>query len=71
LGITANEWVTVRSRRGHAKARAFVTHIVKPGQLFMPMHFATTNDLTFPSFDPHSRQPSYKSCAVSVEKDAG
>ncbi len=68
LGVATNEWVTVRSRRGHAEARAFVTHIVKPGQVFMPMHFATTNDLTFPSFDPHSRQPSYKACAVSVSK---
>jgi assimilatory nitrate reductase catalytic subunit len=25
------------------------------------------NQLTFPSFDPHSRQPSYKACAVRVQ----
>jgi len=23
--------------------------------------------LTFPAFDPHSRQPSYKACAVCIE----
>jgi len=68
LGIAANDWIIVRSRRGHTRARAFVTHIVRPGQVFMPMHFASTNQLTFPSFDPHSRQPSYKACAVTVEK---
>ena len=34
--------------------------------MFMPMHFAGVNQLTFPSFDPHSRQPSYKACAVSA-----
>jgi assimilatory nitrate reductase catalytic subunit len=32
------------------------------------MHDAATNRLTFPAFDPHSRQPSYKFCAVSVHR---
>jgi anaerobic selenocysteine-containing dehydrogenase len=27
-----------------------------------------TNKLTFASFDPYSRQPSYKHCAVHIEK---
>jgi len=47
-------------------ARAFVTHAVQPSQVFVPMHYARTNQLTFPDFDPHSRQPSYKACAVAV-----
>jgi assimilatory nitrate reductase catalytic subunit len=47
-------------------ARAFLTHTVKPGQLFVPMHFARTNQLTFGAFDPKSRQPAYKACAVTV-----
>ena len=38
------------------------------GQVFIPMHFADTNKLTLASFDPYSRQPSYKACAVKVEK---
>lgn len=66
LRITPGQRVVVESRRGHMVARAFVTHTVQPGHVFVPMHYARTNQLTFPAFDPHSRQPAYKSCAVSV-----
>ncbi len=47
-------------------ALAFVTYTVKPKQVFVPMHFARTNQLTLASFDRRSRQPWYKACAVSV-----
>ena len=50
------------------EAVAVVTSTVQRGQIFLPMHFETVNRLTFPSFDPHSRQPSYKACAVAVAK---
>jgi anaerobic selenocysteine-containing dehydrogenase len=66
LGIEPGELVVVESRRGRMTARAFVTHAVQPGQVFVPMHYARTNQLTFPAFDPDSRQPAYKACAVSV-----
>ena len=66
LGVAPNDWVTLRSRRGHARARAFPTHAVAPAQLFLPMHGSATNRLTASVFDPHSRQPSYKYCAVSL-----
>ncbi|MGZ3442397.1 MAG: molybdopterin oxidoreductase family protein, partial [Polyangia bacterium] len=68
LGIAPSDWVRVVSRRAHLEARAFLTHSVAPGQLFVPMHYAETNRLTFPSFDPYSRQPSYKACAVALER---
>jgi assimilatory nitrate reductase catalytic subunit len=68
LGIGAAEHVSVRSRRGAVEAVAFVTPTVQAGQLFLPMHFAPVNILTYPAFDPHSRQPSYKACAVRVER---
>ena len=58
----------VRSRRGAAKARAVVTPAVAPGQVFMAMHYPETNRLTLPAFDPHSRQPAYKHCAVRIER---
>jgi anaerobic selenocysteine-containing dehydrogenase len=32
------------------------------------MHYAGTNELTYPAFDPYSRQPSYKYCAVRIER---
>ncbi|HTO02800.1 MAG TPA: nitrate reductase [Opitutus sp.] len=68
LGVVSGDSVRVRSRRGSAIASAFVTSTVQPGQIFLPMHFASVNQLTFPSFDPHSRQPSYKAAAVQVER---
>ena len=68
LDIAHNDRVVVRSRRGEAEGFAVVTPTVQPGQLFMPMHFDAVNRLTFPSFDPHSRQPSYKACAVAVSR---
>jgi assimilatory nitrate reductase catalytic subunit len=67
LGITPHAPVRVASRRGALTATAFVTPTVQPGQVFIPMHYAEMNRLTFPSFDPHSRQPSYKHCAVRLE----
>ncbi len=67
LGIQAQQPVVVASRRGRAEAFALVTATVAPGQVFMPMHFEAVNRLTFPAFDPHSRQPSYKCCAVRLE----
>lgn len=68
LEIEPHDWVNVKSARGSMRARAFVTETVQAGQVFVPMHYAETNRLTFPSFDPYSRQPSYKHCAVDVSK---
>jgi ferredoxin-nitrate reductase len=68
LGIRAGDTVRVRSRRGSASATAFITATIQRGQVFLPMHFATVNQLTCPSFDPHSRQPSYKAAAVALER---
>jgi assimilatory nitrate reductase catalytic subunit len=64
--IVPNQWVVVESRRGRMRARAYVSNVVQPGHLFVPMHYAKTNQLTFPSVDPESRQPSYKACAVRL-----
>ena len=68
LDLGPSEWVRVRSARGAVEAKAFVTHVVQPGQVFMPMHHPSTNQLTFAAFDPYSRQPSYKACAVRIER---
>ena len=70
-GIEDGDVVVVSSRRGTMKARARVTPIVRDGQVFIPMHYATTNLLTNASFDPYSRQPSYKSGAVQVRATRG
>jgi assimilatory nitrate reductase catalytic subunit len=64
LNIKASDWVTVQSRRGQVRARARISATVQPGHVFLPMHHREVNTLTHGSFDPHSRQPSYKACAV-------
>ena len=68
LGIANYDTVTVRSRRGELQATAFVTPTMQTGQLFIPMHYHETNRLTLPHFDPYSHQPSYKNCAVRVDR---
>ncbi len=68
LGLGPDDWVRVSSARGTVEVRAFITPVVQPGQVFMPMHHAATNQLTFPAFDPFSRQPSYKASAVRLDR---
>jgi assimilatory nitrate reductase catalytic subunit len=68
LGIESGVPVRISSARGTITVQAFVTATVAPGQLFIPMHYAATNQLTFPSFDPYSRQPSYKHSAVQLRR---
>ena len=67
-GIEPLDRVEVFSRRGRVTVKAMVTPTVGRGQVFMPMHYAETNALTLPHFDPHSRQPSYKDSAVQVRR---
>jgi assimilatory nitrate reductase catalytic subunit len=55
LGIRANDVVSIVSRRAEITATAFITPTVQPGQIFVPMHYAEVNKLTFPAFDQHSR----------------
>ncbi|MEN1678950.1 MAG: nitrate reductase [Planctomycetota bacterium] len=66
LGVGAYDLVRVASRRGELEATAFLTPTVQRGQVFIPMHYESVNRLTLAHFDPHSHQPSYKDCAVSL-----
>jgi len=67
LKIQPNKKVAIVSRRAKVECAAFVTASVQPGQVFIPMHYGIANKLTRAEFDPHSRQPNYKYCAVRVE----
>ena len=67
LGIPPNGSVRVSSRRGNLIAKSFITSTIQRGHVFIPMHYFETNQLTLASFDPYSRQPSYKACAVRLE----
>ena len=66
MGIGPGDEVSISSRRASITAAAFVTSTVRAGQLFVPMHYRAVNRLTHSAFDPHSRQPSYKYCAVTI-----
>jgi len=71
LGLRSHDAVDVVSRRGRVRAVELrLTEITAPGQVFMPFHFAETNvnEVTQDAFDPISREPNYKQCAVRVEK---
>jgi anaerobic selenocysteine-containing dehydrogenase len=68
LGLNAGDTVLVKSRRGSMEAAVYPAPTVQPGQIFAPMHYPEVNQLTHAAFDPHSRQPNYKACAVSLRR---
>lgn len=74
FGVAAGERITVRSRRGSATAACRITNGIKPGTCFMPFHWgalrgeAVVNRATVDAFDPISKQPELKFCAVRIEK---
>jgi len=71
LGLKPHDRVSVVSRRSRVDGIELrVTEIVGPGQVFMPFHYEETNSnrVTQSAFDPVSREPNYKQCAVRVEK---
>jgi anaerobic selenocysteine-containing dehydrogenase len=67
LGLVDGEKVEVVSRRGAVRVDCRVSDELAPGQVFMPMHYAETNLLTFPAFDPYSSEPAYKYSAVRLQ----
>jgi assimilatory nitrate reductase catalytic subunit len=70
LGLKPHDRVSVVSARSRVdELELRVTEIIAPGQVFMPFHFVETNSncVTQSAFDPHSREPNFKQCAVRVE----
>jgi assimilatory nitrate reductase catalytic subunit len=71
LSLRQHDRVTLVSRRASvADIELRITGIVAPGQVFMPFHFAERNSnlLTLGAFDPISREPNFKQCAVRIER---
>lgn len=68
LRLRNHSTVKISSRRSSIEASVYVAPTVQPGQIFVPMHYPEVNQLTHSSFDPHSRQPNYKICAVRLER---
>jgi len=67
LGVVEGAPVRIWSRRSSLAATAILTATVGRGHVFLPMHYEEVNRLTLEAVDPHSRQPSYKHCAVAME----
>jgi assimilatory nitrate reductase catalytic subunit len=73
LGLRPHDRVEVISARGRvSNVELRVTEIVAPGQVFLPFHFVETNanQITQSAFDPISREPNFKQCAVRVERSS-
>lgn len=71
LSLFPHDRVEVISARGRvSNVELRVTEIVAPGQVFLPFHFAESNanQITQSAYDPISREPNFKQCAVRVEK---
>ena len=73
LLLKASDRADVVSRRGRIRNLELrITETVAPGQVFVPFHWVETNanQVTQSAFDPVSREPNYKQCAVRVERTA-
>jgi anaerobic selenocysteine-containing dehydrogenase len=73
LTLRPHELVDIISTRGRVRrVELRITEIVAPGQVFAPFHFAewNINEVTQDIFDPISREPNYKQCAVRVERSS-
>lgn len=73
LGITDGDFVCIESRRGRAQAKVKITKDIRAGVVFAPFHWgdlwsedSAINDATNSAFDPISKQPELKHCAVRV-----
>src|SRR2546427_669125 len=74
LGIGDGDGVRVTSRRGELTGDARVSTDVRPGAIFVPfvkLQESAANFLTNAAFDPASKIPEYKVCAVRVELVSG
>ena len=69
LDIKENDEVLIHSSNGHtSKFIARLTDNLKEKDLYAPIHYIETNLLTPSVFDPYSKEPSYKTVQVNIEK---
>lgn len=72
LGVRSGDKVRITSRRGEAVIKARVIAAPQPGMVFVPMHWeddaSLINRVTINAFDPGSKQPEFKICAVKLAK---
>ncbi len=73
LQIASGEMVRITSRRGHAIIKARIIDTPRPGMVFVPFHWedqdSLINRVTIDAYDPGSKQPEFKVCAVQLTKE--
>lgn len=70
-GIADGDLVELSNARGTMRATALLSTDVRPGDVFLPFHFAgdgTANLLTSDAVDPVSAMPEFKTGAVRVRR---
>ncbi len=70
-GVVDGEWAGLSSRRGRLEGRVTYTEKMRSGEVFVPfvrLKDHAANFLTNSAFDPNSKIPEYKVCAVRIEK---
>ena len=76
LMLRDGDITVICSRRGEVRVKAKLSNDIKPGVVFLPMHWGKTlgndlnraNNLTSDQVDPVSQEPDFKYCAVNVSK---
>ena len=70
-GVAEGEWVRLASKRGELEGRVTYSDKMRAGEVFVPfvkLEKHAANFLTNSAFDPDSKIPEYKVCAVRFEK---
>ena len=72
LGIQSGHRIKITSRRGASIIKARVIDTPRPGMVFVPFHWedddSLINRVTIDAYDPGSKQPEFKICAVKLER---
>ena len=74
LGVADGDVVRIASRRGAVEAPVRIASELRPGLVFLSMHFpdqVDTNALTIDAVDPKSGTAEFKATAVRIERLAG
>jgi ferredoxin-nitrate reductase len=76
LQLKDGDITVITSRRGEVQVKAKLTTQIKPGVVFLPMHWGKilgsdlhrVNNITNDAVDPISKEPDFKYCAVNIAK---
>ena len=69
MDVKENDNIRVHSINGeNAKFMVKLTDNVNYGDFYAPMHYIECNKLTPSIYDPYSKEPSYKTTPINIEK---